>query len=449
MLRVRAVFLAMLVIPVAHAQTLNLVGTVSFEVGPPADVGGADVWDYIAPDGTEYVLVGVYEGMAVVRLPDLTVVAMVPGPQDGDSFYHRDIKTVGTTAYVVSGCTGTNEGLQIIDLSGLPGSVELVNTYAPAGLVTSHNLAADPATGLLYLVGPGINDVRIVDVSDPLAPFEVEFITIPNAHDVAVQDGRLFVAESFSESFSIWDVVDPTQPGLLSRVSVPGSGYTHNAVPFEDGSHLVTSFEAVDQPVHLWDITDPTDPTLVSTYVGPGPLTHNVRVQGDYLFISHWTAGMVVVDVSDPSAPTTLVGYDTFPANNAAEFQGSRGITTASPNGYVAGIDLDGTLTVLLFDPVAIVNEPELSPRHRMLGGVYPNPFTETANIRYSLSEGVSIRLSVCDLLGREVALLYDGEQAAGLHAAVFDASGLPVGVYVVILEAGAQKETQRMSLVR
>ncbi|MCH7638739.1 MAG: choice-of-anchor B family protein [Bacteroidetes bacterium] len=449
MLRVLAVLLALLVIPVVHAQTLDLVGTVSFEGGPPADVGGADVWDYIAPDSTEYVLVGVYEGMAVVRLPDLTAVAMVPGPQDGDLFYHRDIKTVGTTAYVVSGCTGTNEGLQIIDLSGLPRAVELVNTYAPSGLVTSHNLAADPATGLLYLIGPGINDVRIVDVSDPLAPFEVAFLDIAGAHDLAIQDGRLYVAESVSESFSIWDVTDADQPSLLSRFSVPGSGYVHNAVPFEDGSHVVTSFEAVDQPVRLWDISDPTDPMLVGSYVGPGPLTHNVRVQGDHLFIAHWTAGMVVVDVSDPSAPATLIAYDTFPANDAAEFQGSRGITTASPNSYVAGIDLDGTLTVLLFDPIPVVNEPEVSPRRPMLDGVYPNPFTEEATIRYSLSKSVGVRLAVYDLLGREVALLSDRDQSAGLHTAVFDASELPVGVYVIILDAGGQKETQRVSLMR
>ena len=41
---------------------------------------GCGVWNCIVPDGTEYVLVGIYEDMAIVRLPDSTVVAMVPGP---------------------------------------------------------------------------------------------------------------------------------------------------------------------------------------------------------------------------------------------------------------------------------------------------------------------------------------------------------------------------------
>ena len=41
------------------------------------------------------------------------------------------------------------------------------------------------------------------------------------------------------------------------------------------------------------------------------------------------------------------------------------------------------------------------------------------------------VRLAVYDALGREVAVLLDGPLGAGTHAAPFDGSALPAGVYV------------------
>jgi hypothetical protein len=46
------------------------------------------------------------------------------------------------------------------------------------------------------------------------------------------------------------------------------------------------------------------------------------------------------------------------------------------------------------------------------------------------------VKLSVYDLLGREVAVLLNGRKEAGRHEETFDASGLSSGVYVCRLEA-------------
>ncbi|NBC18833.1 MAG: T9SS type A sorting domain-containing protein, partial [Bacteroidetes bacterium] len=58
-------------------------------------------------------------------------------------------------------------------------------------------------------------------------------------------------------------------------------------------------------------------------------------------------------------------------------------------------------------------------------------------------------RLAVYDLLGREVAVLAEGTQPAGTHTATFDAAGLPSGVYLYRLEAGAYTQTHRMTLLK
>ena len=67
----------------------------------------------------------------------------------------------------------------------------------------------------------------------------------------------------------------------------------------------------------------------------------------------------------------------------------------------------------------------------------YPNPFRHRATIAYRVSAPGHVRLTVYDVLGRELAVLVDERQSAGSHSAKLDASGWPSGVYLYRLEAG------------
>ena len=102
--------------------------------------GGSDVWGYTTPNGEDYAIMGILEGVVFIRAEDMAIIDTVLGPMESDPYYHRDIKTFSHYAYVVSENTGTNEGVQIIDLSGLPESVELVNSYIYNGQIKSHNM---------------------------------------------------------------------------------------------------------------------------------------------------------------------------------------------------------------------------------------------------------------------------------------------------------------------
>ncbi|MDX9758244.1 MAG: S8 family serine peptidase [Bacteroidota bacterium] len=79
----------------------------------------------------------------------------------------------------------------------------------------------------------------------------------------------------------------------------------------------------------------------------------------------------------------------------------------------------------------------------------YPNPFNPTTSIRFALPEAASVRLTVHDLLGREVALLADGMRDAGTHQVVFDANGLPSGTFVCVLEANGVLLRRSMMLMK
>jgi hypothetical protein len=94
--------------------------------------------------------------------------------------------------------------------------------------------------------------------------------------------------------------------------------------------------------------------------------------------------------------------------------------------------------------------EVGLAPNEFTLGQNYPNPFNPTTTIRFTLAENARTTLTVCDLLGREVVRLVDGELKAGiLHQAVFDGNGLPSGIYFAHLRSGIHSTLVKMLMAK
>ncbi|MFA5831878.1 MAG: T9SS type A sorting domain-containing protein [Bacteroidota bacterium] len=79
----------------------------------------------------------------------------------------------------------------------------------------------------------------------------------------------------------------------------------------------------------------------------------------------------------------------------------------------------------------------------------YPNPFNPTTTIRYSLPSSANVKLSVYDLLGREIATLVNEEQSAGWKEVQWNAKNVSSGIYFYKLQAGSFVETRKMLLVR
>jgi hypothetical protein len=88
-------------------------------------------------------------------------------------------------------------------------------------------------------------------------------------------------------------------------------------------------------------------------------------------------------------------------------------------------------------------------PETFAFAAAYPNPFGQATTLAYAIPERVPVRLVVYDMLGREIAVLVDAEQAAGRYSVRFRASGLPGGVYVAVLRAGAYTQTHQMVRAR
>ena len=96
-----------------------------------------------------------------------------------------------------------------------------------------------------------------------------------------------------------------------------------------------------------------------------------------------------------------------------------------------------------------VADEPNAGEPGALSLGVHPNPVRGRATVPFTLPTASSVRLSVVDVLGREVAVLSDGPQAAGSHEARLDAAGLASGVYVVVLRTDAERTVRRITVVR
>jgi hypothetical protein len=117
--------------------------------------------------------------------------------------------------------------------------------------------------------------------------------------------------------------------------------------------------------------------------------------------------------------------------------------TTAHPGGEIRGQVRFSTDAVTAVEQVS----DEL-PSGFSLDQNYPNPFNPSTLIRYGIpgsrgqgSGARQVRLVVYDLLGREVVVLVNEEQAPGSYEVNFDAKGLSSGVYIYRLTVRSSSE--------
>jgi len=88
-------------------------------------------------------------------------------------------------------------------------------------------------------------------------------------------------------------------------------------------------------------------------------------------------------------------------------------------------------------------------PASYSLSQNYPNPFNPTTVINYTVPKSSFVSLKVYNILGQEVATLYQGFQKSGTYKANFDASKLSSGVYLYRLQSNGFNETKKMILMK
>ncbi len=113
------------------------------------------------------------------------------------------------------------------------------------------------------------------------------------------------------------------------------------------------------------------------------------------------------------------------------------------------GIDYRGALRGSV-DGIADRNQgTDRGPSSLLLDQNFPNPFNPVTTIRFGIPVTGSYSLRVFNLLGQQVAQVFEKELAPGTHAARFDAGTLSSGMYVYVLRGASRCIAKTMLLLK
>ena len=328
---------------------LDLIHNINYE-NADNNFGVSDVWGYTDESGIEYAIVGYQYGTSIMNIsePNPIEVANILGPSSGDYYFHRDYKTFGDFLYIVNEMYGGDVGMQVVDLSPLPDNPPIqLDTYGY--IAQSHNLWID-SSGFAFIEHITPDNIHITNLSDPSSPiYEGTFGTQGQyCHDIYTKNNIAYVSEGYGNQFGIYDISSFNNINLLA--SIPCQGYAHNAWLNDQGTHLITTEETQNKTVKIWDIRDLDNINLVGEYLGENGLAHNVHVDGNHAFISHYTTGIKIIDIFNPERPVEVAAYDTYPLDNDGGFYGCWGAYPFTSNNYVYASDMQNGLFIFDFN---------------------------------------------------------------------------------------------------
>jgi hypothetical protein len=99
--------------------------------------------------------------------------------------------------------------------------------------------------------------------------------------------------------------------------------------------------------------------------------------------------------------------------------------------------------------PMVTSIDDDLIPENYFVANNYPNPFNASTAIRYNLPNETYVTVDVYDLMGRKIDILFKGNQQAGEHSIVWNASTVSSGVYFYKINAGDLNISKRCTLLK
>jgi hypothetical protein len=186
--------------------------------------------------------------------------------------------------------------------------------------------------------------------------------------------------------------------------------------------------------------TGPVSKTMTIKNVGDQELVVTNAFGGNSAFsvepASFTVPAMGSVEVSIIFEPYTeeSMFYDSFIA-----------LPNNDPNEPNVGFPVTG---MGIFNPSAVSTD-QILPTEYSLSQNYPNPFNPSTSIQFNVVKDGQVKLAVYNTLGKEVAVLIDGNMQAGSHKIDWQADELSSGVYFYRFTAGNFSATKKMILMQ
>ena len=289
-----------------------------------------------------------------------------------------------------------------------------------------------------------VTDPALLDAASIPPPFDVGARTVfasPLGFDVELS--AYADSDAPNQDFVVYDAVvtntsgaaiDDAYLGIFADWNV-GAAWTDDEGAADESLNLVYVFDSAEAD---------------APYFGVAALGRGVSLSG-YTTIATTADDAELFEAMTAAAETPADAQQRVAVLGVGPIGFADGETVTRRFAFVGGASLadlraNAALAQL---PFADSNEETTPEGTFVLESGYPNPASARATIGFELPTAQYVRLAAYDVLGREVAVLVDGERPAGVQTAVFDASRLASGMYIYRLEAGPTRLAQTISVVR
>ncbi|MDA1267326.1 MAG: choice-of-anchor B family protein, partial [Planctomycetota bacterium] len=341
---------------------------------------GNDCWGYVSPSGREYALMGTEAGTNFVEVTDPgnpVIIDYVDGP---DSLW-RDIKVYQNYCYIVS---EGGSGIQVVSMANIDsGDVSLVATVTGPGTTATHNVAIDETSGFLYRLGGSSEGMRIFSLANPANPTYVNSWSSRYIHDAQVvtftsgpYSGKqvAFACGGLNGGFdqtglTVIDVTNKNSIQVLDQVYYPNPAYSHQGWLSPDLQTFYLGDEIDEDGVtpsttHVFDVSNLSNVQYQGAFDNNlKATTHNLYTKDNLIFSANYRSGMRIWDATNPTNPTEIAYFDTYPGSDSEGYNGLWNVFPYFPSGTVIGSDLERGLFVwTIGDPLLAMAIPGGAP---------------------------------------------------------------------------------------
>jgi choice-of-anchor B domain-containing protein len=160
--------------------------------------------------------------------------------------------------------------------------------------------------------------------------------------------------------FLISDVTDKTNASTISLETYDGRGYIHQGWLTEDQRYFFMNDELDEKYNHhntrtyVWDLHDLDQPEMIGFYQHNTPsIDHNLYIHGDLMYQANYTAGLRILDISDPTPKniSEIAYFDTTPQNESVTFAGLWSVYPWLSGDKIIVSDMNQGLFILKFQP--------------------------------------------------------------------------------------------------
>ncbi|MBI5402175.1 MAG: T9SS type A sorting domain-containing protein [Ignavibacteriae bacterium] len=140
-----------------------------------------------------------------------------------------------------------------------------------------------------------------------------------------------------------------------------------------------------------------------------------------------------------------ITSYCNSSANVRIRFRLTSDASQIFDGWYVDDIKITGYQSI----PTGVGNIGNITPNKFELQQNYPNPFNPSTQINYSVAKEGFVKITIFDVIGREVKTLVNEVKTPGFYAVDFDGASLSSGMYFYRMESGYFVDTKKMTLIK